>query len=92
MVAVVSPHRTHESLVRYVAHLVLWWLASALSSYGLSSVGVPYRVDWSERMPRHWRAEARRGIRDCECLLAARGRPPTHDRVDGPIGSDGGCG
>ena len=70
MVAVVSPHRTHASLARYVAHLVLWWLAAALGSYGLSTYGAPYRVDWTEHMPRYWRTEARRGLRDCERTLS----------------------
>jgi hypothetical protein len=69
MVAVVSPHRTHDSLVRYVAHLVGWWLMSALGSYGLAAFGSPYRVDWSEHRPRYWRAEARRGLADCERIL-----------------------
>jgi hypothetical protein len=53
-----------------VAHLVLWWLAAALGSYGLSTYGAPYRVDWTEHMPRYWRTEARRGLRDCERTLS----------------------
>jgi hypothetical protein len=69
MVAVVTPHRTHGSLVRYVAHLVAWWLYSGLGGYGLHLYGGPYRVDWREQMPRYWRSEARRCVRECERAL-----------------------
>jgi hypothetical protein len=69
MAAVLSPHRTHLNPVAYVAHLVVWWLSTALSSYGLISAGMPCPSDWCERMPRYWRREAKRGLRDCESVL-----------------------
>jgi hypothetical protein len=72
MVAVLSPHRTHSSVLAYLAHMVAWWLTAALSTYGLMAVGAPYKVDWSERRPRYWRHEARRGLRECELILRDR--------------------
>jgi hypothetical protein len=69
MVAVLSPHRTHTSLGRYVAALLIWWLTSAMSNYGSITFGLAASMDSSPRKPRYWRAEARRGTRDCERLL-----------------------
>jgi hypothetical protein len=71
MVALVTPHRTHASILGYVSHLVAWWLVAALSSYGLLLFGAPGQLDWSPGRPRYWRAEARRGLRDCERILRA---------------------
>jgi hypothetical protein len=69
MVALVGPHRTHASALRYVAHLVLWWLTKALVSYGMVVCGSVTPVDWPPGRPRWWRSEARRGLHDCERLL-----------------------
>jgi hypothetical protein len=69
MVAVLSPHRTHTSLARYTGALLIWWLTAAFSTYGSITFGLAAAVDWEPRKPRYWRAEARRGLRDCERVL-----------------------
>jgi hypothetical protein len=69
MVAVLSPHRTHTSLARYVGALLIWWLSAAFCTYGSITFGLGATVDWSPDKPRYWRAEARRGLRDCERVL-----------------------
>jgi hypothetical protein len=73
MVALVGPHRTHDSAVRYVAHLVLWWVTKGLVSYGLMVYGAASAVEWSPDRPLWWRSEARRGLHDCERLLRGGG-------------------
>jgi hypothetical protein len=69
MVAVLSPHRTHTSLARYVGALLFWWLGATLCTYGSITFGLAAPTDWSPHKPRYWRAEARRGLRDCERIL-----------------------
>jgi hypothetical protein len=70
MVALIGPHRTHDRVLRYLGHLLIWWFSTGLGCYGLAWYGAAHQVDWSQRRPRWWRAEARRGLRDCERVLA----------------------
>jgi hypothetical protein len=53
MVAVLSPHRTHTSLARYMGALLIWWLSAAFCMYGSITFGLGTSVDWSPDKPRY---------------------------------------